>query len=142
MNVELTGRENIRLFALHGGLSKQQTAQLDQDVEAFADLGSYMDMPVKAYSSGMTVRLAFGLATAMTPQILLMDEWFLAGDGAFMNKARERLEAMVQHADILVISTHQPDIMRKWCTRVIWLENGKIRMDGPPDEVLEVYLTA
>lgn len=142
MNVELTGRENIRLFALHGGLSKQQTAQLDQDVEAFADLGSYMDMPVKAYSSGMTVRLAFGLATAMLPQILLMDEWFLAGDGAFMNKARERLEAMVQHADILVISTHQPDIMRKWCTRVIWLENGKIRMDGPPDEVLEVYLTA
>ncbi|WP_317214708.1 ABC transporter ATP-binding protein [Gluconobacter sp. GP1] len=142
MNMELTGRENIRLFALHGGLSKQQTAQLDQDVEAFADLGSYMDMPVKAYSSGMTVRLAFGLATAMLPQILLMDEWFLAGDGAFMNKARERLEAMVQHADILVISTHQPDIMRKWCTRVIWLENGKIRMDGPPDEVLEVYLTA
>ncbi|OAG73221.1 ABC transporter ATP-binding protein [Gluconobacter japonicus] len=142
MNMELTGRENIRLYGLHGGLSKAQISRVDQDVQDFADLGSYMDMPVKTYSSGMTVRLAFGLATAMTPQILLMDEWFLAGDGAFMNKAQERLEAMVQHADILVISTHQPDVMRKWCTRVIWLEDGRIRMDGTPDEVLDVYLTA
>jgi len=142
MNMELTGRENIRLYCLHAGLSKAEISQIDQDVQDFADLGSYMDMPVKTYSSGMTVRLAFGLATAVKPQILLMDEWFLAGDGAFMNKAQERLEAMVQHADILVISTHQPDVMRKWCTRVIWLEDGRIRMDGTPDEVLDVYLTA
>ncbi|MFT8353133.1 MAG: ABC transporter ATP-binding protein [Gluconobacter japonicus] len=142
MNMELTGRENIRLYGLHAGLSKAEISQIDQDVQDFADLGSYMDMPVKTYSSGMTVRLAFGLATAMKPQILLMDEWFLAGDGAFMNKAQERLEAMVQHADVLVISTHQPDVMRKWCTRVIWLEDGRIRMDGTPDEVLDVYLTA
>lgn len=142
MNMELTGRENIRLYGLHAGLSKTEISQIDQDVQDFADLGSYMDMPVKTYSSGMTVRLAFGLATAVKPQILLMDEWFLAGDGAFMNKAQERLEAMVQHADILVISTHQPDVMRKWCTRVIWLEDGRIRMDGTPDEVLDVYLAA
>ncbi|GAD10992.1 ABC-type polysaccharide/polyol phosphate transport system [Gluconobacter frateurii NBRC 103465] len=142
MNMELTGRENIRLYGLHAGLSKTEISHIDQDVQDFADLGSYMDMPVKTYSSGMTVRLAFGLATAVKPQILLMDEWFLAGDGAFMNKAQERLEAMVQHADILVISTHQPDVMRKWCTRVIWLEDGRIRMDGTPDEVLDVYLTA
>lgn len=142
MNMELTGRENIRLYGLHAGLSKAEISQIDQDVQDFADLGSYMDMPVKTYSSGMTVRLAFGLATAVKPQILLMDEWFLAGDGAFMNKAQERLEAMVQHADVLVISTHQPDVMRKWCTRVIWLEDGRIRMDGTPDEVLDVYLTA
>ncbi|KXV27004.1 ABC transporter ATP-binding protein [Gluconobacter japonicus] len=142
MNMELTGRENIRLYGLHAGLSKAEISQIDQDVQDFADLGSYMDMPVKTYSSGMTVRLAFGLATAVKPQILLMDEWFLAGDGAFMNKAQERLEAMVQHADILVISTHQPDVMRKWCTRVIWLEDGRIRMDGTPDEVLDVYLMA
>ncbi|KXV39043.1 ABC transporter ATP-binding protein [Gluconobacter japonicus] len=142
MNMELTGRENIRLYGLHAGLSKSEISQIDRDVQDFADLGSYMDMPVKTYSSGMTVRLAFGLATAVKPQILLMDEWFLAGDGAFMNKAQERLEAMVQHADILVISTHQPDVMRKWCTRVIWLEDGRIRMDGTPDEVLDVYLTA
>jgi lipopolysaccharide transport system ATP-binding protein len=142
MNMELTGRENIRLYGLHGGLSKAQISQIDRDVQDFADLGSYVDMPLKTYSSGMTVRLAFGLATAMRPQILLMDEWFLAGDGAFMNKAQDRLEAMVQHADILVISTHQPDVMRKWCTRVIWLEDGRIRMDGTPDEVLDVYLTS
>lgn len=142
MNMELTGRENIRLYGLHAGLSKTEISHIDRDVQDFADLGSYMDMPVKTYSSGMTVRLAFGLATAVKPQILLMDEWFLAGDGAFMNKAQERLETMVQHADILVISTHQPDVMRKWCTRVIWLEDGRIRMDGTPDEVLDVYLTA
>ncbi|EHH68957.1 ABC transporter ATP-binding protein [Gluconobacter morbifer] len=140
MNMDLTGRENIRLHGLHAGLTREQIAAVDEDVQAFAELGPYMDLPVKAYSSGMTVRLAFGLATATAPQILLMDEWFLAGDGTFMNKAQVRLETLVQQAEILVLSTHQPDVMRKWCTRVLWLENGSIRMDGTPDEVLATYL--
>ncbi|GBR33672.1 MULTISPECIES: ABC transporter ATP-binding protein [Gluconobacter] len=140
MNPELTGRENIRLKGRYEGLSRQQIERIEQDVQDFAELGPYMDMPMKVYSAGMSVRLAFGLATASSPQILLMDEWFLAGDGVFMNKAKARLEELVQQAEILVLSTHQPKIMRQWCTRVIWLENGHIRMDGTPDEVLDVYL--
>lgn len=140
MNPDLTGRENIRLKGRYEGLSRQQIDRIEQDVQDFAELGPYMDMPVKAYSAGMSVRLAFGLATASAPEILLMDEWFLAGDGIFMNKARTRLEELVQKAEILVLSTHQPEIMRQWCTRVLWLENGHVRMDASPDEVLDVYL--
>ncbi|QDH16565.1 ABC transporter ATP-binding protein [Swingsia samuiensis] len=140
MNPELTGRENIRLFGLHGGLSQQEVERIDQDVQEFGELGSYIDLPVKTYSSGMKVRLAFGLATSLTPQILLMDEWFLAGDGNFMLKAKERLGSMIEEADILILSTHQPKVLKEWCTRVIWLENGKIRMDGRPEDVLDIYL--
>ena len=79
----------------------------------------------------MVVRLGFALATAIRPQVLLMDEWFLAGDATFMEKARVRLEDMVRGADILVLSTHVTEVVLNWCTRVIWLDQGRVRADGP-----------
>jgi lipopolysaccharide transport system ATP-binding protein len=79
------------------------------------------------------------MATAIRPQVLLMDEWFLAGDASFREKARERLETMVRGADILVLSTHMNDIVRSWCTRVIWLEDGRVRADGATDEVMDAF---
>ena len=97
-------------------------------------------LPVRIYSAGMVVRLGFALATAIKPQILLMDEWFLAGDAVFMEKARGRLEEMVRGADILVLSSHQAGIVRNWCSRVLWLDQGHIVADGPADEVLDQYL--
>ena len=106
----------------------------------FAGLSDFLDLPVRIYSAGMVVRLGFALATAIKPQILLMDEWFLAGDAIFLEKARHRLEAMVRGADILVLSSHQDEIVRTWCTRVLWLDQGKIVVDGPADEVMERYL--
>ncbi|QNT78981.1 ABC transporter ATP-binding protein [Entomobacter blattae] len=140
MNHELTGRENIQLRCLYNGYEQTKTKEIEQNVEEFSELGPFIDMPIKAYSSGMTLRLAFGLATAINPTILLMDEWFMAGDASFMEKARLRINTMVEKADIVVISTHQPDIIRRWCSRVIWLENGEVKMDAPPDTVLNVYL--
>jgi lipopolysaccharide transport system ATP-binding protein len=95
---------------------------------------------VRVYSSGMVVRLAFALATAIRPQVLLMDEWFLAGDAVFMERARVRLEDMVRGADILVLSTHVVEVVMSWCTRVIWLDKGRVREDGPAERVLEAYL--
>jgi lipopolysaccharide transport system ATP-binding protein len=89
----------------------------------------------------MVVRLGFALATAIRPQILLMDDWILAGDAAFLDKARHRLETMVRGAEILVLSTHGADIIMRWCNRVIWMDGGQIRADGPPEEVLAAYLT-
>ncbi|WP_367160513.1 ABC transporter ATP-binding protein [Kozakia baliensis] len=142
MNPELTGAENVRLRCLFFGISRTKTAQILRDVEDFAELGAFLDMPVKTYSSGMVVRLAFGLATAIAPQVLLMDEWFMAGDATFIHKARARLESLVEQAEILVVSSHQPEIMRQWCTRLIWLENGVICMDGAPEAVLDAYLSA
>ncbi len=140
MNTEMTGRENIRLRGLFNGLNEPQIAQLQDDVAAFAELADFMELPVRTYSSGMLVRLGFALATAIKPQILLMDEWILAGDAAFMDKARHRLETMVRGAEILVLSSHSADVIMQWCNRVIWMDQGRIRADGTPDEVLAAYL--
>jgi lipopolysaccharide transport system ATP-binding protein len=95
---------------------------------------------VRIYSSGMVIRLGFALATAIRPQILLMDEWFLAGDAAFFDKARARLEDVVRGADILVLSSHSEDVILDWCSRVFWMDQGRVREDGAPAEVLEHYL--
>ena len=139
MNVELTGRENIMLRGLYNGLSRPMLARLEEDVIEFSELSDFIDLPMRIYSAGMSVRLGFALATALRPRILLMDEWFLAGDASFMEKASRRLEDMVRAADILVLSTHSDEIVREWCTRVIWLEKGRIRGDGPTVEVLDQY---
>jgi lipopolysaccharide transport system ATP-binding protein len=140
MNIEGTGRENIMLRGLYDGLSRSELSRLEEDVAEFAGLGDFLDLPLRTYSSGMLVRLGFAMATAIRPQILLMDEWFLAGDSEFMERARTRLEDMVRGAEILVLSTHATVIVQNWCTRVLWLDQGRIREDGPPDAVLESYL--
>lgn len=140
MNMELTGAENVRLRCLFHGVGQVETRAILQNVSDFAELGDFLALPVKTYSSGMLVRLAFGLATAITPDVLLMDEWILAGDITFLAKARKRIEALVQKSDVLVMSSHQPEIIRQWCTRLIWLDKGQIRMDGPTDVVLDAYL--
>jgi lipopolysaccharide transport system ATP-binding protein len=140
MNMELTGRENILLRGLYSGLPRSALPRLEEDVADFAELADFLDLPVRIYSAGMVVRLGFGLATAIKPQILLMDEWFLAGDAVFMDKARLRLEEMVRGADILVLSSHQMAVVKNWCTRVLWLDQGQIVADGPADDVLPQYL--
>ena len=140
MNMELTGRENILLRGLYNGLPRSALPRLEEDVAEFAELADFLDLPVRIYSAGMVVRLGFALATAIKPQILLMDEWFLAGDATFMDKARTRLEEMVRGADILVLSSHQISIVRHWCTRVLWLDQGRVRADGPTEEVVASYL--
>ena len=140
MNADLTGRENIQLRALYSGLPRAHHRRLEEDVQDFAELGNFLDLPVRTYSSGMVVRLGFALATAIRPQILLMDEWFLAGDSVFMEKAKHRLEEMVRGAEILVLSTHNEAVVQTWCTRVLWMDQGRILRDGPPVDVLEAYL--
>ena len=98
MHMELTGRGNILLRGLYNGLSKAQVKTLEDDVIEFAELSDFIDLPARIYSAGMVVRLDFALATAIRPRILLMDEWFLAGDAGFLEKARRRLEEMVRSA--------------------------------------------
>ena len=139
MNPEMTGRENIVLRGLTNGLSRADIQHLEQDVQDFAELAEFLDLPLRFYSSGMVVRLGFALATAIKPQVLLMDEWILAGDAAFMEKAKARLESMVRGADILVLSSHSPQVIQEWCTRVIWMHQGRIRADGPAAEIIALY---
>ncbi|GGG32229.1 sugar ABC transporter ATP-binding protein [Caldovatus sediminis] len=136
MDPDATGRENIVLRALYRGMTAVEGTALAEEVAAFAGLGEFLDVPVRTYSAGMHVRLAFAMATAMTPQVLLMDEWFLAGDAEFMEKAEQRLSRLVSDADILVLATHDLAVVRNWCTRAIRLEGGRIIGDGPVAEVL------
>jgi lipopolysaccharide transport system ATP-binding protein len=140
MNQDLTGRENIMLRGLYTGLDRAAIRRLEDDVCAFADLDDFIDLPVRIYSSGMVVRLGFALATAIRPQVLLMDEWFLAGDSTFIERARLRLEDLVRGAEILVLSSHVDSVVRQWCSRVIWMEQGRIRADGPAEQVMARYL--
>ncbi|MFC0389736.1 ABC transporter ATP-binding protein, partial [Muricoccus vinaceus] len=126
MDGDSTGRENVRLRALYRNLSLAEQAVLEGEVAEFAGLGEFMDVPIKGYSAGMAIRLAFAIATAMQPQILLMDEWFMAGDASFMDKAEARLANLVSGADIMVIATHDMTIARRWCTRAIHLDAGRI----------------
>ncbi len=140
MNVDLTGRENILLRGLYSALSKAGLRRLEADVQEFAELGEFLDLPVRLYSSGMLIRLGFALATAIHPQVLLMDEWLLAGDNSFMQKATDRLERVVRGADILVLSSHMPAAIVNWCNRVIRMDQGKVVDDGKPEDVMERYL--
>jgi lipopolysaccharide transport system ATP-binding protein len=136
MDMESTGRENIVLRGLFLGLSEAECEELAEEAGQFSGLGEFLDVPVRTYSAGMSVRLSFAAATLMSPEILLMDEWFLAGDADFMARASERLEQLVVGADILVLATHDMGIVRKWCTRAIRLNGGRIEADGPVDDVI------
>ncbi|MDB2536656.1 ABC transporter ATP-binding protein [Alphaproteobacteria bacterium] len=138
---EATGRENIFLRGALLGLPKKEVlARLDEIIE-FSELGDFIDMPVRTYSSGMHLRLAFSVSTVISPEILLMDEWLSIGDESFKHKAEARLAELMQATKILVIASHSRDLIMKTCTRVLWMEHGAIKMDGTPDDVCAAYFS-
>jgi len=130
MDILSTGRENIRLRGLYRGLDATQIAALEADASEFSGLGEFLDVPIHGYSAGMSIRLAFAVATAVQPQILLMDEWFSTGDAEFMATAETRLEQLVTASEILIIATHDMNVVKRWCNRMITLEAGRIVGDG------------
>lgn len=137
MDQELTGYENILLRGLILGLSKKDIRALVPQIETFAGLGDFIKMPVKTYSAGMKVRLAFGIVTSVPSEILLIDEIVSVGDAEFMVKAEERLKGLVHQADILVLSTHDTATLRKLCNKALWLDHGTVKCMGGVDEVLQ-----
>lgn len=136
---EATGRENIYLRGALLGLDKAALNEHMEDILAFSELGDFIDMPLRTYSSGMHLRLAFAVSTTMRPEILLMDEWLAVGDQNFKHKAEARMRDLVQSTNILVIASHSHELILETCNRVLWLEHGKIRMDGPAEEVSAAY---
>src|SRR5207253_965388 len=112
---------------------------VDEIVE-FTELGPYIEMPTRTYSSGMTVRLGFAISTCMPAEILLMDEWLTAGDAQFLDKAQRRMEQFVGGSAILVLASHSLDLLRKWCNRGIMLQHGRIAAQGSIDEVMKAYI--
>lgn len=136
---EATGIENIYLRgALLGIPRKKIEKELSQIIE-FSELGNFINMPVRTYSTGMHMRLAFAVSTMIRPNILLMDEWLSVGDKSFQEKAEAKLTSMVENSEILVIASHSENLIKRCCTRAIWLEHGQIRMDGNPEEVCAHY---
>jgi lipopolysaccharide transport system ATP-binding protein len=136
---EATGRENIFLRGALLGMSKETLNGCIDEIIDFSELGDFIDMPLRTYSSGMHLRLAFAVSTIVRPEILLMDEWLAVGDEGFKHKAEKRMTEMVQSTNILVIASHARDLIMHTCNRVIWLEHGSIRMQGTPAEVLPAY---
>lgn len=126
MDHEATGYDNILLRGLILGMSRRQIRELTPEIEAFSELGEYLSMPVRTYSSGMVLRLAFSIITSVTPDILLMDEWLSVGDADFVKKAEERMQQMVSKASILVMASHNPAIIEKLCNMKVQLEHGSI----------------
>lgn len=139
INPEATGRENVFIRGQLLGLTKQEIADHYAEIVEFAELGDFMEMPVRTYSSGMHLRLAFAVSTVVRPEILLMDEWLSVGDADFQHKAESRLRALVSETKILVLATHSRELVEAVCTRAIWLEHGQIKMDGPVSKVSKAY---
>ncbi|PWK45022.1 ABC transporter ATP-binding protein [Pseudomonas sp. OV226] len=139
---EATGRENIFLRGGILGLTKAQIAEKLDEIIEFSELGDFVDMPIRTYSSGMHLRLAFAVSTTIKPEILLMDEWLSVGDEGFKHKAEIRMNELVESTNILVIASHSREMVMHTCNRVLWLEHGKIKMDGDPETVTAAYFGA
>lgn len=139
INKEATGRENIFIRGALLGLSKKQIENNFDEIVDFSELGDFIDMPVRTYSSGMHLRLAFSVATVIKPEILLMDEWLSVGDLSFSVKARARIMQMVKASKILVIASHSRRLIERTCNRVLWFEHGQLKMDGDPRSVCSCY---
>lgn len=126
IEADATGIENIMLRGLVMGMSKKQIDTLTPEICEFSGLGEYVNMPVRTYSTGMLMRLAFSISTSVQADILLMDEWLSVGDAEFTHKAEQRMKDVVAKSGILVLASHSPELIAKECNRVIHLEHGRI----------------
>ncbi len=130
---ELSGRENIILNGVLQGRTRAEMEALTQDIIDFADIGPFIDSPVFTYSSGMQARLGFGIVTAIEPEILLVDEVMAVGDADFAAKCEKRIEKLLVNGTTLVLVSHNPDDIKKYCSRVIRLDHGHVVYDGPTE---------
>jgi len=137
--MEGNGWDNIRTRALLLGMSWREINAKIQDIAAFSGLGDFLDVPVRCYSSGMLLRLAFATSTAVDPQILLLDEVMAAGDASFIESARKRMNDLMGRASIVVFATHNLEVLPRFCDRSILLDHGQLVADGPTSEIVHIY---
>lgn len=135
-----SGRENIRYRGLAMGCEPGDIIAREEDIITFANIGEFIDLPIRTYSAGMFVRLAFAISTYLEGSILLIDEVFGAGDASFRARAIQRMEEMMERSHIMLFVSHDMDTMARICTRVIWIDGGHVKADGPAQEVIARYL--
>lgn len=131
-----SGFENIYIRARYMGCSEEEIAERFDEICEFSELGDYLHLPLRTYSSGMRVRLAFSIATAFEPDILILDEWLSAGDATFRDKAAARLKDLIAQSGIFFMATHQPGLMKRMCTKGVVLEKGEVTFEGDVEEAL------
>lgn len=139
MDQESTGYENILLRGLFLGLSRQQIRAHMDEIADFTELGDFLNLPIRTYSAGMQMRLAFAVSTTVAPDILLIDEGIGAGDAAFLQRARERLRRFTEQVSIIVLSSHSERLISSMCNQVVLMEHGRILAAGPTAEILGRY---
>ena len=139
LSPEDTGHENIITCGLLLGMTREEIDRKISDIGEFAELGDFLSLPVRTYSSGMQVRLGFSIATAIDPEILLLDEGLGAGDERFAKRAQHRIEALIERSNIMVLASHSTELIRQLCNRCILMHHGRVVADGRPEEVLEEY---
>jgi ABC-2 type transport system ATP-binding protein/lipopolysaccharide transport system ATP-binding protein len=139
LNPDATGRENIILRGLHMDIHPRHMRERIDQVAEFTELGTYLDMPVRTYSAGMMVRLAFAVSTCIRPEILILDEWLAAGDAQFLVKAQRRMEDFVTRSSILVLASHSFELIEQWCRSAVYLKEGVVVAAGSVDEVVARY---
>jgi ABC-type polysaccharide/polyol phosphate transport system ATPase subunit len=138
--MEANGWKNIRLRGFLQGQSVESIRHKTPEIADFSELGEFLNLPTRYYSSGMMVRLGFSVSTTIEPEILLIDEVLGAGDLSFQKKAHQRMREMMRHARILVVVSHDLGTLRKLCTRGLWLDRGHLQADGPIDDVVDAYI--
>ncbi len=139
-NPEFTGRENVYMYGMIMGISKEELDLRFHDILAFADIGDFIDQPIKTYSSGMVVRLAFSISINVDPDILVVDEALSVGDIRFQNKCIRRMEDLKRKGKTILFVTHSPGIVEAFCDRVVWLRDGSVFKDGDPSVVVRQYV--
>lgn len=139
MDPDATGYDNIEMRAVMLGLTPKQAEALVPDVEEFSELGEFLDLPIRTYSSGMMLRLAFAVSTAVHPDILILDEIIGVGDAAFAVRAEKRMHETIERSSIMFLASHSNETIKRFCNRTLWMNGGKLMMDGAPEEVLEAY---
>lgn len=140
MDAESTGYENIIMRGIIHGLKKKDILQKQKDIADFTELGDYLAMPVRTYSSGMRLRLAFSIATSVLSEIIILDEVVGAGDASFLAKAEKRLNSMLNNAEIVVLASHSNEVIKDVCNKVLWLNAGEVGFFGDVTEGIEKYM--
>ena len=139
MEFELDGYQNIRRVGLLRGFSLKEVEEMMPEVVEFSQLGDFLSLPVRTYSSGMRMRLAFAIATVGAPDVLLIDEVFGAGDASFQERARDRISRLLKRSKCVVFSSHSDSLVREFCTNCLYLDEGRIKAYGETDEIIKYY---
>ncbi len=142
MDMDSTGYDNIFIRGLFLGMSKAELKKKADVIAEFSELGDFLDLPMRTYSSGMRARLAFAISTHVETDILLLDEVVATGDARFFKKANEKLESFARDSKLLVLASHSNKVLRELCNKALLLEHGRVKAFGPIEEVIETYAAA